>query len=625
MALATPTDGNQRDRKASDTAPVQVSGTLDDGIDDGDRLRRWVAETAALTRPDAVVWCDGSDTEWRWMTDQLVAAGTFVRLDSERRPNSFWCASAADDVARVEDRTFICSKDPDDAGPTNNWMDPVEMHGVLADCFAGSMRGRTMYVVPFCMGPVGAAVPKLGVEITDSPYVVVSMRIMTRMGADALAAIDAGGEWVPALHSVGAPLAPGQRDVAWPCNPTKWIVHFPEERAIFSYGSGYGGNALLGKKCYALRIASVMARDEGWLAEHMLILKVTDPAGEVHFVCAAFPSACGKTNLAMLEPTMSGWKVETIGDDIAWLRFGTDGRLHAINPEAGFFGVAPGTCWETNPNAMHTMSRGNSVFTNVALTDDRDVWWEGMTDAPPARLTSWRGAEWTPVSGTPAAHPNSRFCTPIDQCPTVAPEWDDPAGVPIDAIVFGGRRASTLPLVTEARDWRHGVFLGATLSSETTAAATGQVGVVRRDPMAMLPFLGYDVGSYLSHWLELADRSGARVPQIYYVNWFRRDDDGTFLWPGYAENSRVLAWIVDRVAERAGAVETAIGRVPAAGSLDVDGLAVSPEQIAAALRVDHAEWRVELPLIEEWFATIGARLPRGMSDELAALRERLNV
>lgn len=625
MSLATPPDGHRRDRKASDTAPVQVGGTLDDGIDDGDRLRRWVAETAALTRPDAVVWCDGSDTEWRWMTDQLVAAGTFVRLDSERRPNSFWCASAADDVARVEDRTFICSKDPDDAGPTNNWMDPVEMHGVLADCFAGSMRGRTMYVVPFCMGPVGAAVPKLGVEITDSPYVVVSMRIMTRMGADALAAIDAGGEWVPALHSVGAPLAPGQRDVAWPCNPTKWIVHFPEERAIFSYGSGYGGNALLGKKCYALRIASVMARDEGWLAEHMLILKVTDPAGEVHFVCAAFPSACGKTNLAMLEPTMSGWKVETIGDDIAWLRFGTDGRLHAINPEAGFFGVAPGTCWETNPNAMHTMSRGNSVFTNVALTDDRDVWWEGMTDAPPARLTSWRGAEWTPVSGTPAAHPNSRFCTPIDQCPTVAPEWDDPAGVPIDAIVFGGRRASTLPLVTEARDWRHGVFLGATLSSETTAAATGQVGVVRRDPMAMLPFLGYDVGSYLSHWLELADRSGARVPQIYYVNWIRRDDDGTFLWPGYAENSRVLAWIVDRVAERAGAVETAIGRVPAAGSLDVDGLAVSPEQIAAALRVDHAEWRVELPLIEEWFATIGARLPRGMSDELAALRERLNV
>ncbi|MGI8868789.1 MAG: phosphoenolpyruvate carboxykinase (GTP) [Mycobacteriales bacterium] len=589
------------------------------------RLLDWVAEMAELARPDAVVWCDGSDAEWRRITDKLVAAGTLVRLDAERRPNSFWCASDPEDVARVEDRTFICSKDADDAGPTNNWMDPVEMHGILEDAFAGSMRGRTMYVVPFCMGPLGAAQPKLGVEVTDSPYVVASMRIMTRMGTPALEAIRAGGEWVPCMHSVGAPLRPGQRDSLWPCSKTKWIVHFPEERAIWSYGSGYGGNALLGKKCYALRIASAMARDDGWLAEHMLILKITDPRGDARYLCAAFPSACGKTNLAMLQPSIPGWKVETLGDDIAWLRFGADGRLYAVNPEAGFFGVAPGTGWQTNPVAMQTMARGNSIFTNVALTDDRDVWWPGMTEDPPAHLTSWRRTDWTPRSKDKPAHPNSRFCTPIDQCPTLAPQWDDPAGVPVEAIVFGGRRASTIPLVTEARDWQHGVFLGATLSSETTAAATGKVGVVRRDPMAMLPFLGYDLGSYLGHWLELADRPGARLPKVYYVNWFRKHAGGRFLWPGFADNARVLAWIIERVAGRAAARPTAVGNVPADADLDLDGLEVDRADVVAALRVDRSEWIEEIARIETWFASIGARLPRALRDELARLRGDLDV
>ncbi|WP_435532192.1 phosphoenolpyruvate carboxykinase (GTP) [Rhodococcus antarcticus] len=586
-------------------------------------LLRWVAEVVALTRPDDVVWCDGSRAEWDRLTTQLVDAGTFVRLDEKAKPSSFWCVSDPADVARVEDRTFICSELELDAGPTNHWMHPAEMTAVLDDLYRGAMVGRTLYVVPFCMGPLGAADPKLGVQITDSAYVAVSMQVMTRMGARVLKALGSDAPFVKALHSVGAPLAPGQADVAWPCNETKFICHFPETREIRSYGSGYGGNALLGKKCFSLRIASVMGRDEGWLAEHMLILKLTSPAGAVHFVAAAFPSACGKTNLAMLSPTIPGWTVQTLGDDIAWMRPGADGRLYAVNPELGFFGVAPGTGPHTNPHAMTTLERGHTIFTNVALTDGGDVWWEGATDVPPAHLTDWHGQSWTPETGTPAAHPNSRYCTPMAQCPILAPEWDDPAGVPISAIFFGGRRRSTVPLVLESRSWAHGTFLGATLSSETTAAATGAVGVVRRDPMAMLPFLGYHVGDYLQHWLDVGARAGSAAPKIFYVNWFRRGPEGQFLWPGFGENSRVLKWAVERIEGTASGVQTPLGVVPTPGSLDLDGLDVDPADLAAALAVDREQWRDELPLLEEWFATIGDRLPGALRDELTDLRVRL--
>ncbi|MDQ3152113.1 MAG: phosphoenolpyruvate carboxykinase (GTP) [Actinomycetota bacterium] len=601
------------------------------------KLLAWVREIADLTTPDRIVWCDGSEDEWSRMTARLVEAGTVVPL--EQKPNSFWCASDPSDVARVEERTFICSVDERDCGATNNWMHPDQMKKIMTDLYRGCMRGRTMYVIPFCMGPLGTEKPMLGVELTDSEYVVCSMKIMTRMGAAALERFGEDAAFVGCLHSVGAPLAPGEADVPWPCNDTKYITQFPEERTIWSYGSGYGGNALLGKKCYALRIASVMARDEGWLAEHMLILKLISPEQQTYYVTAAFPSACGKTNLAMLEPTIPGWKVETLGDDIAWLRFGEDGRLYAVNPEYGFFGVAPGTNWKTNPNAMRTLEQGNSIFTNVALTDDGDVWWEGMEDRP-EHLTSWQHEDWTPAdgeAGTPSSHPNSRYCTPMAQCPVLAPEWDDAAGVPISAIIFGGRRATTVPLVNEAFDWQHGVFLAATLSSEKTAAAVGNLGEVRRDPMAMLPFMGYNVGDYFQHWIDVGKGADAQqLPKIFYVNWFRRGDaeidsaghprPGRFLWPGFGENSRVLKWIIERMEGTAAATETAIGRVPTPDQIDLDGLDTHKApvaDVAASLQVDLDEWRAEIPLIEEWFGKVGDALPTSMRDELEALKQRL--
>ena len=583
----------------------------------------WVAEVVALTTPDVVHYCDGSDTEWHEMVDRLVASGTAVRLNERIEPNSIYVRTDPDDVARVEGATYICSVDREDAGPTNNWMDPRDMKTLLSGLFAGCMRGRTMYVIPYCMGPIGGDDPKFGVEISDSPYVVASMKLMTRMGVEALDAMTGRrATFVPGLHSVGAPLEPGQADVPWPCNPTKYIVHFPEERLIWSYGSGYGGNSLLGKKCYALRIASVLGRDEGWMAEHMLILKLTSPEGRDYHLCAAFPSACGKTNLAMLEPTIPGWTVRTLGDDIAWMRFGPDGRLYAINPENGFFGVAPGTSYDTNPNAMRTLEGGNSIFTNVALTDEGGVWWEGMTREPPAHLTDWLGGSWTPASGTKAAHPNSRFCSPIAQCPILDDDIDDPAGVPIDILIFGGRRASTIPLVTQSRDWTHGVFMGATCSSETTAAATGAVGVVRRDPMAMLPFIGYHVGDYVQHWLDIAASAPDKdkLPKIFYVNWFRKDADGRFLWPGFGDNSRVLKWIVERLEGRVDAVESPIGLLPRPEDIDTDGLDVTPEDMGRVLAMDRDQWAQELPLLQDWFAMFGEKLPPAMRDELDRLR-----
>jgi len=608
------------DTASTDATNVADKPTTHQGI------LSWVNEVAELTRPDQVHWCTGSDEEWTQLTDLLVASGTFTRLNDEKKPNSFWARTDPTDVARVEDRTFICSREEKDAGPTNNWMDPDEMKAIMTDLYRGCMKGRTMYVIPFVMGHLDAEEPMFGVEITDSAYVVASMRVMARMGADVLRRMEElDAPFVPAMHSVGMPLQEGQQDVAWPCNDTKYIVQFPEERAIWSFGSGYGGNSLLGKKCYALRIASVMARDNGWLAEHMLILKVTSPQGVTKYVAAAFPSACGKTNLAMLAPSIPGWKVETLGDDIAWMKFGKDGRLYAVNPEFGFFGVAPGTNEKTNPNAIRTLERGNSVFTNVALTDDGDVWWEGMENMP-SHATSWKGEDWTPQSDELSSHPNSRYCTPIKQCPILAPEYDDPNGVPIDAILFGGRRKDTVPLVTEARDWTHGTFMGATLSSETTAAATGQVGVVRRDPMAMLPFIGYNAGDYFNHWIKVGkEHDAAKLPRIFYVNWFRRDENGDFLWPGFGENSRVLKWIVERIDGQAEAVETPIGHVPTPDAVDTEGLEMTREELELALTVDTEEWKGEIPQITEWFEKFGDDLPAVLWTELDGLKARLGA
>ncbi|WAL39244.1 phosphoenolpyruvate carboxykinase (GTP) [Brevibacterium sp. BRM-1] len=591
---------------------------------DGEHALSFVKRIAALTKPDAIEWITGEPGQRQEITDRLVAAGTLTKLTHPK--DSYYAASDPDDVARVEDRTFICSQDEADAGPLNNWMAPEEMKGILDGLFEGSMAGRTMYVIPFVMGHIDAKTPMFGIEVTDSPYVVLSMLIMARCGTQVLRAIeDNGGDFVECVHSVGAPLAPGQEDVAWPCNPTKYITHFPEDRAIWSFGSGYGGNALLGKKCYALRIASAIAHDEGWMAEHMLILKLTSPEGVVKYIAAAFPSACGKTNLAMIEPTVPGWKAETLGDDIAWMRFGEDGRLYAVNPEFGLFGVAPGTGYSSNPTAMAAIEAGGNLFTNVALTDDGGVWWEGMTDEKPAHLTDWRGNDWTPESETKAAHPNSRFCTPISNVPTLAPEWQNPDGVPIDAILFGGRRNTTMPLVTETTDWTHGVFMGSALSSETTAAAAGKVGVVRRDPMAMRPFIGYNVGDYFQHWLDIGNTEGAQLPRIFYVNWFRRDEDNSFLWPGFSENSRVLKWIAQRLEGTADAVETAIGNAPAEGALDLDGLDIDPAVVDKALDVDPGEWKTELEAIEQWYDMLGDHVPAALREEVGQLRERLGL
>ena len=602
----------------------EVQQSLGNPPTDYRELVDWVRGIAELAQPDHIHWADGSEAEWTRLTDLMVEAGTLVRLSDEKLPNSFAAFSDPEDVARVEERTFICTKTEKGAGPTNNWEDPTAMKETLTKRFNGAMRGRTMYVIPFVMGSLDAQKPQYGVEITDSPYVVCSMRIMATIGTPVLEKMSRDkAEFVECVHSLGAPLQPGEQDVPWPCNPAKYIVQFPEDRAIWSFGSGYGGNALLGKKCYALRIASAIAHDEGWLAEHMLILKITDPQGESHYIAGAFPSACGKTNFAMLEPTIEGWKAEMVGDDIAWIRFGKDHTPRVVNPEAGLFGVAPGTGWSTNPNAMQAIERGNTIFTNVALTDDGGVWWEGMTDDVPEHLTDWKGNDWTPESGRPAAHPNSRFCTPIKQVEILAPEYDDPEGVPLSAIIFGGRRKTTVPLVSESFGWEHGVFQGATLSSETTAAAKGAVGVVRRDPMAMLPFIGYNVNDYLEHWLDTGARVGEEnMPRIYYVNWFRRTPEGGFAWPGFGENSRVVKWIVERLKGTAEGHETPVGVVPGKEDLDLTGLDISDADLEAALRVDKDEWLNELPGIDEWFARLGD-VPEVILEQRAGLEDRL--